>query len=171
MTEAAKHLSSEGMVLRSGGAHGADAAFEKGADPERMEIYIPFDNFNGKLGTMMGIIPPQYMTPEAVKEAFRVAEAHHPAWDKLNRTVKFIMARNSFQVLGADMMSPAMFVLCFTHGGTGGGGTGQAIRIANSHGIPVYDLGGNNLPEIEEGMNNILQNATKFQKLQAMVPF
>ena len=171
MRAAAEHLSSEGMVLRSGGAGGADTAFESGADPDLKEIYIPFDSFNGRDRSTKGIIPPQFLHPKAVAESFEIAAAHHPAWDKLNQTVRFIMARNSYQILGADLRSPAMFVLCYTPGGKGGGGTGQAIRIANTYDIPVYDLGLSDTQHIEKGINYVLTNTSDEQKKQAMVPF
>jgi hypothetical protein len=32
-------------------------------------------------------------------------------------------------------------VICYTPNGQGGGGTGQAIRIARDHGIEIHDLG------------------------------
>jgi hypothetical protein len=31
-------------------------------------------------------------------------------------------------------------VICYTPGGRSGGGTGQAIRVAELYGIPVFDL-------------------------------
>ena len=49
------------------------------------------------------------------------------------------MARNTYQVLGLDLMSPVDFVICWTPLGRDDGGTGQAIRIANAHNIPVYN--------------------------------
>ncbi|HRY03076.1 MAG TPA: hypothetical protein P5256_08115, partial [Beijerinckiaceae bacterium] len=32
------------------------------------------------------------------------------------------------------------FVICWTKDARGGGGTGQAIRLARAHGVPVFDL-------------------------------
>jgi hypothetical protein len=49
-------------------------------------------------------------------------------------------------VLGADLTSPARFVLCWTPDGSLDGrgrrvgGTGQALRIAHHHGIGVINL-------------------------------
>ena len=45
-----------------------------------------------------------------------------------------------FQVLGSSLDSPAEFVLCWTADGEASGGTGQALRIAASHGVPVFNL-------------------------------
>jgi hypothetical protein len=55
-----------------------------------------------------------------------------------------LMARNAMQVLGPEVTCPGLFssfVLCWTLGGEEVGGTSQAIRIAKSKGIPVYNLG------------------------------
>lgn len=55
-------------------------------------------------------------------------------------------ARNVHQVLGAACSDPAAWVLCWTPDGTERettaktGGTGQAIRIAVAHGVPVVNM-------------------------------
>lgn len=51
------------------------------------------------------------------------------------------MSRNGNQIFGEDFRIPTSVVICWTPGGNAGGGTGQAIRLANSTGIPVIDLG------------------------------
>jgi hypothetical protein len=43
-------------------------------------------------------------------------------------------------VLGADLASPSRFVIAWTEDGEAVGGTGQAIRIARAHDIPVLNL-------------------------------
>ena len=48
-----------------------------------------------------------------------------------------------FQVLGVSLDSPAEFVLCWTADGEASGRTGQALRIAASHGLPVVPVAGN----------------------------
>jgi hypothetical protein len=69
-----------------------------------------------------------------------------PGWDALSETGRALLARDSHQVLGADLRSPAERVVCWTpDGGLDGedpraGGTGQALRIAAHHGIPVLNL-------------------------------
>ncbi|MBB6125422.1 DUF736 family protein [Sphingobium subterraneum] len=50
------------------------------------------------------------------------------------------LTRNVFQVLGPVLDAPADFVLCWTADGEASGGTGQAIRIAAAHGVPVYNF-------------------------------
>jgi hypothetical protein len=51
------------------------------------------------------------------------------------------MSRNVHQVFGPTQTSALSdCVICWTKRARGGGGTGQAIRIANAFDIPVYDL-------------------------------
>lgn len=49
MTDVAKILGQHGWTLRSGGARGADTAFEDGAKGFKREIYLPWRGFNGHL--------------------------------------------------------------------------------------------------------------------------
>ena len=52
-TEVAIYLSKQGYILRSGGAKGADQAFERGA--AKKEIYLPWRNFeNNKSNLIVG---------------------------------------------------------------------------------------------------------------------
>ena len=134
MGRLATHLAQDGWALRSGGADGADSAFENGSRQVggRMEIFLPWQGFNGRRD---GIVPS--FTPEV----YAMAESFHPAWHRCSVGARKLHSRNLFQVLGPDLHTPSQFVLCWTEDGRGEGGTGQAIRIARSHGIPVYDLG------------------------------
>lgn len=130
LTRVALRLQSHGYVLRSGGAEGADKAFEAGAGNAK-EIFLPWKGFNENRS-------PLYMdNPKAME----IAEKLHPAWDKLSPAAKKMMARNAHQILGKDLNNPVRFVVCWTPNGTGSGGTGQAIRHARSLQIPVIDFG------------------------------
>jgi len=129
----AKYLGEQGHILRSGGASGADQAFERGCDAGNgiKEIYLPWKGFeksNSSLVVEPGI-------------AYEIAEKFHPAWSRLSDGAKKLQARNSHQVLGADCKHPADFIICWTSGGEGGGGTGQALRIAKEFNIPICDCG------------------------------
>lgn len=75
-----------------------------------------------------------------IAQAYRIAQAYHPAWERLSPGVRALMARNVHVLLGADLDSPATFFLCWTPGGETVGGTGHAIRVALAHGIPVVNL-------------------------------
>lgn len=132
MTHIAICLYQKGFTCRSGGADGADTAFEAGASP-KVEVYLPWEGFNGRA---RGIVCGE-------DEALRlIAARHHPAWNRLREPVRKLMTRNSAQILGRQPVIDAEseFVICWTVDGTGGGGTGQAIRVAGAHNVPVYDL-------------------------------
>lgn len=147
MTNAAAQLSKEGLILRSGGAYGADTAFESGAQKDLMRIYLPWRGYCGNTS-------PNFNIPD---KAFQISAEYHPAWDRLSDTVQKLMARNAQQVLGTYLNDPALFVLCWTFGGNAGGGTGQAIRIALAHDIPVIDLGNTSLEAASEQINSLIQ--------------
>lgn len=135
MTRIARKLDAIGWTLRSGGANGADTAFAKGTLVR--EIYIPWNGFNGHAtGYLVG----------AGSEATRIASLYHPAWKRQRDSAKRLLARNTYQVLGANCASPSAFVLCWTPDGPIGqttaktGGTGQAIRIAHAYNVPIFNL-------------------------------
>lgn len=128
-----------GWTLRSGGADGADTAFERGASHGGgdMEIFLPWRGFNGRTRGKLG-------SPEKQAEAEIIAARFHPAWHRCSQGARRLHTRNVFQVLGSDLNSPSACVICWTVGGEGGGGTGQALRIARHYEVPILDLGGLN---------------------------
>lgn len=131
MRRVAGRLSARGLVLRSGGARGADQAFESGVPAgAAKEIFLPWKGFESHRSTL-------YRPPE---QAFEIAARFHPRWEQLSPANRKLMARNSQQVLGADLSNPSKFILCWTVDGKATGGTGQAIRVAHGHGIPVFNL-------------------------------
>ena len=73
--------------------------------------------------------------------AFEIASKYHPRWNYLSQGAKFLQARNSHQILGWDLNTPSDFVICWTKGGKGQGGTGQALRLARDYNIPIFDCG------------------------------
>ena len=131
--KAAMYLTSKNYILRSGGAKGADQAFESGCDKAngKKEIYLPWRGFEGSKSALIVSNP----------KAFEIAEKFHPYWHNLKQGAQKLQARNSHQVLGFDLNSPAQFILCWTKKGKGQGGTGQALRIAEHYNIPVFDAG------------------------------
>jgi hypothetical protein len=131
MEHIALKLHLKGYTCRTGGADGADSAFECGAHPN-VEVYLPWERFNGRF---KGIVCGDDMTLRSI------AQKHHPAWGALSPGVKRLHTRNVAQILGEKIGSPVSeFVICWTPYGKGGGGTGQAIRVARSYGVPAYDL-------------------------------
>jgi hypothetical protein len=138
MTAIAKRLAKLGYSCYSGGAEGSDSAFERGAIVNR-KIFLPWDGFNKKnisnLNKLHG--EDSYLVPEFNSDLVR---KYHPKPDALSDAGWKFMSRNSYQVLGPDLKSPVDFVLCWTKDGKASGGTGQAIRIAIDHRIPVFNL-------------------------------
>jgi len=134
MTDIAKFLESKGLILRSGGASGADLAFELGvSDFELKEIYLPWKGFNGHKSLLFG----------ASDAALEMASRFHPAWKECSQGAWQMHARSCYQVLGRDLATPSKFVVCWTRGGRLVGGTAQAMRIAMHYGIPVFNLAKN----------------------------
>jgi hypothetical protein len=124
-------------LLRSGFADGADNAFAQGADNlgGAMELFLPWAGFNGAPKD-----DPRFIVPPMTDALMELAATHHPAWDRCSQGAKKLHARNGCQILGLNLDTPSDMVICWTPGGLGKGGTGQAIRIANLWGIPVFDL-------------------------------
>jgi len=137
MTAAAKRLAAMGYTLRSGGADGADRAFEAGAG-DKKQVFLPWKGFNGSNSPFF----------EPSKEAMDVAAAVHPAWRNLSLSIKKLHARTSHQILGEDLRTPCDFVVCWTPDGAeteaergpDTGGTGQAIALADRWKIPVFNF-------------------------------
>ena len=132
VTNLATLLEEAGFILRSGGALGADTAFEDGVkDPHNAQIFLPWANFNRSASALY---PPTH-------DAYKLAEKYHPAWHRCNDTARAFHARNSHQILGQHLDMPVGMVICWTINGEGQGGTGQALRIAEDHDIPIIDYG------------------------------
>lgn len=132
MTYITEYLYEKYYILRSGGANGADKAFEKGVPKgSDKEIYLPWIRFNGNQSILYDVGP----------EVMDLAAKFHPAWTQLSRHAKRLIARNGYQVLGKNLETPSKFVVCWTPGGKLTGGTAQAIRIAIYYKIPIFNLG------------------------------
>lgn len=135
MTRAAFALLKRGYALRSGHAIGADSAFERGAG-EAAQIFLPVPGWRGSASAFhQGALG-----SEVWGRARAIAAAHHPAFAGLSSFVQNLHTCNVFQVLGSGLDSPAEFVLCWTADGEASGGTGQALRIAATDGVPVFNL-------------------------------
>lgn len=145
----AYYLSVKKFILRSGGAKGADKAFETGCDNfnGQKEIYLPWPYFEGS-GSIFN---------EPTKEAYEIAEKFHPYWHNLSQGARKLQARNSHQVLGLDLNTLSKFIICWTKNGKSSGGTGQAIRIARAYNIPVFDAGNyNDMMDAKKELNYFL---------------
>lgn len=133
MGKIAKSFSSKGFVLRSGGAKGADQAFEnnwKGGS----EIFLPWNGYEGRW------VKNGYIVPALTQAHYELAERCHPAWDRCTDGAKKMHCRNTCQVMGEHLDSPTGLLVCWTREGKYVGGTAVAMRIAAMNGIPIYNL-------------------------------
>lgn len=136
MGEISLRLSKQNYILRSGNAHGADQAFAYKA--AQAEIWLPWRSFN-KADQLVLSHHTYKVISEKDKEAFD-SSSFHPVGFNLPETVKKLMARNYRQLIGFDGAPNSEFVVCWTKDGKDTGGTGQALRIATHHNIPIYNL-------------------------------
>jgi hypothetical protein len=135
MERIARRLAALGWMLRTGGAEGADQAFERGARAGggTVEVFLPWPGYSGYQAATLERPSPR---------ALEVAAPLHPAWSRLSPGAQKLIARNGHQVLGASMDDPVALVICWTPDGAeherecgpGTGGTGQAIRLASRWG-------------------------------------
>jgi hypothetical protein len=147
MEQLAVRLREDRMILRTGHAPGADQAFERGAG-SAAQIFLPWRSFEQDTGFIAsrdenGDVWEPTIFDDPSSEAVEVSAEYHPNWFNLSFGARQLHARNAHQILGPKPLSfptPVEFVICWTSDGTPRGGTGQAIRIAESLDIPVYNL-------------------------------
>lgn len=138
MTYIAKILNEKGYILRSGGAKGADTAFEIGAG-ENKEIFYSKD---------------------ATKDSIELALKFHPNPEALKKKGDYalgLMGRNMLIISGQNLDDDVDFVVCWTKDGLPLGGTGQALRYCESKGIEVYNLF---FPEVEKELLEMTNRAS-----------
>ena len=154
MRAMARVLAKDKFVCNTGAALGADQAFAEGAlcGGGEVELLLPWkgyekhwiDNLVGSYSTR--ILGDQNMD----RLAYLSVSELHPSSEYLTAGVKRLHARNFL------ILQNVKFVICWTKGGSEIGGTGQTIRIAETQGIKLYNLGN----------PNVLKNmVTKLQKL------
>ena len=133
MYKASLYLGKEGYKLRSGGAPGADTAFE--------EAYISLfhDVYTNSLDGIPNITE-IYYKEDATLQAIEVASRFHPAWNRCSKAVRQLHGRNAMILLGSNLNTPVNFGICWTKDGKATGGTGLGIRIANAYNIPIFNL-------------------------------
>lgn len=133
MTDTAKVFTAKGWILRSGGALGADRAFEQGVLPGAKEIYIAWGFLKEDY---------YYVPKEVYIEAEKIAASVHPAWDRCSDAVKKLHTRNVCIILGKDLQTPSKMVIYWAPevDGVVQGGTATAVNLARSIDIPTHNL-------------------------------
>ncbi len=142
MRDLACWLATQGGILNSGAADGADSAVEEGCDlsgvPDAKRIWLPWEGFNGR-HTGPGVIVPSRGQQAAWAPILRTV---HPRFNQLSQGAQRLHLRNYGQAMDA------LFVLCYTGDGCenetqrqkGTGGTATAIVLADRAGAPVFNL-------------------------------
>jgi hypothetical protein len=144
---AASRFARAGWTMRTGMSPGADQAFYRGAAKAngRMELFLPWPGFEAparcqREGREVLVLA------EPTEEAYALAARFHPAWGALSPSARRLRARDCHQVLGRDLTSPALLIVCWTPDGSLDGkgprvgGTGQALRVARDRKIAVLNL-------------------------------
>lgn len=122
------------LILRSGGAPGADSAFERACDRGhgRKEIFLPWKTFNGSRSCLC--------TPPIQAEV--MASEFHPNWTACTPAARKLHARNCQQITGRHLDDPVDFVLFWApeKDGKVQGGTATAVHLARKLQIPTFNL-------------------------------
>jgi len=132
----AKFLEEFGFICRTGGMEGPEQNFEDAA--KNHELHLPWKGFNNKESKSA------FNTPEALA----IAKMFHPTFDDLKPAIQAFLAKNARLVLGKDLRSPALFVLCWSADGAEcsrektarTGNVGHVIAIASAIKIPIFNL-------------------------------
>lgn len=155
MTRIGQKIEALGGLLRSGGAGGADLAFEAGwRNANACEIFHPWHGFKPKINDrevdvakiikrkrpIQGVGSPIVLVGDVLEKAEAMAEATHPKWENCGRGARALHTRNIPQILGASLNRPSDMVICWTPDGRASGGTGQAMRLAQRHKIQIVNL-------------------------------
>ncbi len=133
--------------MRTGLSPGADQAFYEGALAGRggVELYLPCADFESQARSLTEG-PDVHVLGEPTDAAYSLAARFHPGWGTLSAPAHRLRARAVHEVLGSDLCLPASLVVCWTPEGSldgcdpRAGGTGQALRVAHRHGVPVLNL-------------------------------
>ncbi len=158
---AASRLAQAGWRMRTGLSPGADQAFYEGALAGRgcVELYLPCADFESQVRSAAEG-PDVLVLKEPTDAAYSLAARFHPGWAALSPRARRLRARDVHEVLGGDLRVPAALVVCWTPEGSldgsdpRAGATGQALRVAHHHGVPVLNL---SRPEHERALSRRLK--------------
>lgn len=138
IVEFAKRLDQMGYTARLGGSDkGIDQMVEDVV--AKKELILPWRNFAGKDSKFT-------FTTDRAKA---VAKAFHTVYETMSDVVKLFLARNARMVMGDKMVSPALFILCWSEDGvetqrektSRTGNIGHLVSIASGAGIQVFNMG------------------------------
>lgn len=133
----ARVLAKDGFLCQTGAAKGADQAFAEGAlcGGGEVALMLPWDSYEQEwINNLVGSFSVRVLA-NTDKLAYMSVNEHHPSFERLSQGAKRLHARNWL------ILQDIKFVICWTPGGKGQGGTGQGIRIARQAGAEIHDLG------------------------------
>lgn len=134
MQHLAMILARSQFMLVTGGALGADEAFAQGTSYTQRYTMLPWDGYNGKS------VDYENVFIGANPNTIALASSYHPNWAACSQGIRKLHGRNMAILFGLNLNEPVDFVLCWTKDGKASGGTGQAIRAAACHNIPILNL-------------------------------
>ena len=143
MSHLARTFANCDWTLRSGGAQGADSAFELGCAEENghAEIYIPWKGFGKKFeNNNCKRYIPSYEKFNVAKD-YLIEEGIIPWFERMKQGAQKLHGRNYYQCKGLCVDSSIM-VYCADDekNGVPKGGTRTAILLAISLDIPTYNI-------------------------------
>lgn len=161
LEEIGKVMASKGFTLRSGGADGADIAFQKGAcsvNPTKTEIWIPWKTFNNLPLSQESLSQANYVTisQEQTEKAgqWLCDTGIMPWWSNCKQSVQKLHSRNVHQVVGrgkdeetssGNCSSATLSKVCIyaaeeDEKGNVKGGTRTAVMASRFLNIPTYNI-------------------------------
>ncbi len=155
MSDAAQALGDAGFALSTGGADGADKAFEAGAlrTDAPVTVHTPWPGYNGyRPGrdpeSDIDVVHPRAGDAVRGLSFLHLARKHHPTWDRCRRGARALFLRNVSILAGAldddGTVLPVRAVIAWNPNGSAhgreAGGTGHTLRVAAELGIPVVNL-------------------------------
>ncbi len=162
MSDIAQTLGDAGTALSTGGADGADKAFETGAlrTDAPITVHTPWPGYNGyrpgrQPETEIDVLHPNAAATVQGRSYADLAQEHHPYWNRCGRGARALFVRNVSILAGAlddhRETLPVRAVIAYTPNGLPvgreAGGTGHTLRTAASLDIPCVNLSRRTPPE------------------------
>jgi hypothetical protein len=135
----AKIMAKADWLLYSGNADGSDISFQTGCDGKCV-IMLPWAGFN--IDEYDYTFSRDYFVLGDDRIGQDSVDKYHPNSSKLKRGGRALMSRNYFQIMGYRKYPTVSLVICCAKPSGKGviGGTGQAVRIAESLKIPIINI-------------------------------
>ena len=162
MRDIAQTLGAAGIALSTGGADGADKAFETGAltTDAPITVHTPWPGYNGyrpgrQPETEIDVVHPNAAATVQGHGYADLAREHHPYWNRCSRGARALFLRNVSILAGAlnddGETLPVRAVIAYTPNGLPvgreAGGTGHTLRTAAALEIPCLNLSPRTPPE------------------------